>query len=187
MQLPLQITWRDIDRSEAVEAAIRRHANKLEEFGPGIMNCRVVVGKLQGRHQQGNLYSIHLNIHAPEQEISVTREPGDIHRHEDMYAVIRDAFDAAYKQLKRYSDKRRGHIKTHEVRQSASVERTYPDQDYGFLISKDGRQIYFHRNALVNTELEKLDKGTAVHYVEEMGNEGPQARQVSLIDHLDRI
>lgn len=116
MELPLQITWRDVDSSEALEATIRRHAEKLREFATGITKCHVVVGKSQGRHRQGNLYSIHLEIHVPGQPISITRDPGDEAEHEDMYVVVRDTFQAAYKRLKQYSDKRQQQVKHHERR-----------------------------------------------------------------------
>lgn len=183
MQLPLQITWRGVDRSDALEAAIRRHADKLEEYAPGIMSCHVIVGKAHARHSQGNLYSIHLDIHAPDKEIVVARDQSDKHSHEDMYVVIRDAFDAAVQQLKKYSAKRQRKVKSHELRQTAHILSADPDKDHGYIMSSDGRQIYFHRNALINARFETLKKGAAVHFVEEMGKEGPQASRVSLISH----
>ena len=43
MKLELQVTFRDMERSDAVEAEIRRRVEKLEEFFDRIMSCRVTV------------------------------------------------------------------------------------------------------------------------------------------------
>jgi cold shock CspA family protein len=41
--------------------------------------------------------------------------------------------------------------------------------------------IYFHRNSVLNRDLDTLEIGTEVRFAEEMGNEGPQASSVSVI------
>jgi len=43
MQLPLQISFRDIPPSAAVEAKIRERADKLERYYDRINGCRVVI------------------------------------------------------------------------------------------------------------------------------------------------
>lgn len=180
MKLPLQITWRDIERTDALEAAIRSKAAKLDEFYDQIMSCKVMVEAPHHRHKKGNLFRISLDIKVPDKEIVVTRGPAKDHAHEDMYVSIRDAFDAARRQLQDYARVRRGAVKHHEVAHQAKVQKYFPDEDYGFLETPDGREIYFHRNALVNTDFEKLEEGQIVRYVEEIGKEGPQAKQVSV-------
>ena len=40
--------------------------------------------------------------------------------------------------------------------------------------------IYFHRNSLVGADFDQLDPGMEVKYVEEQGQEGPQAITVTL-------
>jgi ribosomal subunit interface protein len=113
LQTPLQITWRGISRSEALEADIEARAEKLEEFFDQIISCHVTVEKSHGRHRKGNLYSIHLDLKVPDKEIVVTREPAENHAHEDMYVAIRDAFHAARRQLQDYARIRRGEVKQH--------------------------------------------------------------------------
>jgi ribosomal subunit interface protein len=183
LQIPLQITWRNIAKSEALEADIEAKAEKLEEFYDHIMSCRVVVEKSHGRHKKGNLYRIHLDIKVPEKEIVVTRDPGENHAHEDMYVSIRDAFDAARRQLQDYVRVRRGHVKQHDERHVGLVLRRMPEEDYGFLQSADGREVYFHRNALVNFDFDKLEEGMEVMFVEENLDEGTQAKTVSVGKH----
>ena len=99
MDLPLQITWRGLSSSEAVEADIRDKASKLETFYDHIVSLRVVVERPHQHHQQGNLFHVSLDIKVPGKEIVVGRGPAAHQAHEDAYVAIRDAFDAARRQL----------------------------------------------------------------------------------------
>ena len=179
----MQITWRDVQQSDALEADIREKADKLDEFYDKIMSCRVTVERSHGRHKRGNLYRIRLDLKVPDKEIVVTRDPGEHHAHEDMYVTIRDAFDAARRQLQDYARKRRGDVKQHDEHRVGRVVRLFPEEDYGFLETLDGQDVYFHRNALVNVDFDKLKIGTEVMYVEEYLDEGPQAKRVSVGKH----
>lgn len=108
MKLPLQITLRDIPQSEAVEAAIREKVEKLDHFYPHMMSCRVTV-EMPGKHKhQGKDFGIRIDITVPGTEIVVNKEHG-----EDIYVVLRDAFDAAKRQLEDYARKQRGDVKAH--------------------------------------------------------------------------
>ena len=94
MQIPLQITLRNIGRSEAVEASIRRRADKLDRFHRRIVRCRVVV-EIPSRHrQQGKEFVVRLDIKVPGNEIVITRD-----HHEDLYAALHEAFHAAQRRL----------------------------------------------------------------------------------------
>jgi len=110
MQVPMQITFRDIPKSDAVEADIRRHAVKLEEFCDYIVSCRVTVEVSAGHKHQGKLYSVHIDLKAPRDEISSTRH----HENEDVYVAIRDAFDAVKRRLQDYARKQQGQKKLHK-------------------------------------------------------------------------
>jgi ribosomal subunit interface protein len=111
MQIPLQITIRGIEHSEALETHIRDKANKLDEFFDRIMSCRVVVEVPHKHHQQGKQFNVRLDIGVPGSEIAVNRDHA-----EDVYVALRDAFDAAKRQIEDYARKMRGDIKKHEPR-----------------------------------------------------------------------
>jgi len=109
MQIPLQITLRNIPKSAAVEAAIRRKAAKLDRFHRRIVSCRVVV-EIPSRHKQrGKEFVVRLDIKVPGSEIVITHD-----HHVDLYAALHDAFHAARRRLeghahpivRRYSDHR---------------------------------------------------------------------------------
>lgn len=99
MELSPQVTFRGMASSEAIEAQVRDRVDKLDRFHPRIMSCRVVV-ECGHRHQRkGRLYHLSIEIHVPGHEVVVGRDPADHHAHEDMNVAIRDAFDAARRQL----------------------------------------------------------------------------------------
>jgi ribosomal subunit interface protein len=109
MQIPLQITIRGIEHSDALETHIRNKADKLDEFFDHIMSCRVVVEVPHKHHHQGKQFNVRLDIGVPGSEIAVNRDHA-----EDVYVALRDAFDAAKRQLEDYVRKMRGDVKTHQ-------------------------------------------------------------------------
>ena len=117
MQRPIQITFKDIAHSEAVETHIREKAAKLETFYPGIIGCHVTV-ELPHKHQhQGKLHNVRIDIKVPGSEIVVNRD-----KHEDIYVALRDAFDAAKRQVEEFGRKQRGDVKRHEERRQPAEE-----------------------------------------------------------------
>ena len=117
MQIPLQITIRDVEHSEALEAHIRSKVSKLEEFFNHITSCRVVVEMPHKHRQQGKQFNVRIDIGVPGSEIVINHD-----HHEDVYVALRDAFDAAKRRLEDYARKIRGDIKTHEPNQTFQQE-----------------------------------------------------------------
>ena len=75
-----QITWRDVDQSDAIEADIREKIHKLEQFFDKIVGCKVAVEASHRRHHKGNLYRIHIIVEVPDHEIVVPEIPASITR-----------------------------------------------------------------------------------------------------------
>lgn len=109
MNLPLQITFRGTDPSAAMEAKIRERAARIERFAARITSCHVTVEAPHRHHQHGNLWHIHIDITVPGGELTVSRQPAAQHSHEDVFVAIRDAFDAAVRQLEDYTNRQRIH------------------------------------------------------------------------------
>ena len=174
MQLPIQIVFRGVARSDAVESAIREKAEKLDQFSEHIMSCRVTVGMIQKHKHQGRLFNIRVDLTAPGTEIVVNRD-----RSEDVYVAIRDAFDHAKRRLEDHARRIRGDVKAHEVEAHGEVARMFADEGYGFIGAADGTEFYFHRFNVVHPDFDDLQIGDKVTFIEEMGNEGPQANRVS--------
>jgi len=174
MQIPLQITMREMDRSDALEAAIAGHAEKLEQFHARITRCRVTVEQMRKHHQQGRHFAVKIEVRVPGREIVATRD-----HDEDVYVAVRDAFDAAKRQLEETARELRGDVKAHAPSVQGKVARLWLDEGYGFIETSDGRELYFSRDNVVHPPFEHLEPGTAVQFIEELAAEGPQAKRVS--------
>ena len=178
MQLPLQITFRGIPHSDAVEARIREKASKLDKFHNRIMSCRVAVESEHQHHHQGNQYHIRIDITTPGKEIVISHEHHDNHAYENIYVAIRDAFDAAIRQLENLSRVQRGEVKKHRLESVGTVARLLPEKDHGFITSENGREIYFHRNSVNGGGFDTLKVGTIIRYKEEDSDLGPKASMI---------
>jgi cold shock CspA family protein len=198
MILPLEITFHETERNDQAEAWIREAAAKLDQVYPKIMSCRVIVEVPHQRRQRGNPYQVRLDLSVPGKEITVTREPNlpaspqrvrqpnrskrlEIDsRYKDLEIAIRDAFKAAKRQLQDYVRLQRRELKTHETSPHARVTKLFSDEAYGFLTTPDGREIYFHRDSVLNDAFGRLEPGMEVNFAEEAGEKGPQASTVKL-------
>jgi ribosomal subunit interface protein len=180
MKIPLQITFKDLDPSDAIEASIRKHAERLDRFHDRITSCSVVIEQPQRRQRKGKLYRLRLDMTLPGHEIVVNRDPGLDHAHEDVYVAIRDAFDAATRQLEDYARRSRGDVKKHEVVPHGKIRMLDPAEGYGFIETTDGQDVYFHRNSVVDGGYPALCVGDEVRCVirDREGEKGPQASTV---------
>lgn len=183
MQIPLKIAFEGgLTSSEALIERIEREAKRLEHFSPRITGCRVVVIGRSGRHHQGDLYGVRIHLVLPGKgEVVVSRNPSADHAHEDPYVAIRDAFGAARRRLQDHQRRAAGQVKGHVAPPHGRVSRILPDDGYGFIETPDGREVYFHRNAVLNDAFERLEVGAEVWFAEEDGEKGPQASTVRLV------
>lgn len=179
--IPLEISFRNLDPSAALEARIRERAAKLEKFCDRITRCRVMVEAPHKHHHKGKLYHVRIDVTVPGREIVVQRDPGDHEAHEDAYVAVRDAFNAVARQLEDYMRQRRGNIKTHAPPLHGRIVELWPSENYGRLTTRDGRLVYFHRHSLLNADFDRLQIGSEVRFHEEAGELGPQATSVTLI------
>ncbi len=183
MKIPLQITFRNMPHSDAVEARIREVARRLEKFHDRITRCSVVVAEAHRRGHKGKLYNVRIDITVPGGEIVVNRDAGLDHAHEDMYVAIRDAFKAARRQLEDRVRRRSGHrVKAHPTPHHGRVVRVFDDEGYGFIATPDGREVYFHENSVVEGGWEKIDVGAEVRFTEAEGEQGPHAVNVTPLE-----
>jgi ribosomal subunit interface protein len=181
MQVPLDIRFHNVDKSPALEAAVREAAGKLEQFADRIVSCRVTIEGNHKHHHQGNLYAVHVDVRYAGGEVVASREPSEHHAHEDVYVAMRDAFKAARRQLQDRMRVRRGDVKPRTIGPHGKILVLDPARDCGRIATADGREIYFHRNSVLNASFNQLKPGTEVRFSEETGDEGPQASSVHVI------
>ena len=180
MQVPLQITFRHMDTSPALEARIRQRAQELEHFYNRITSCHVTV-ESRRRQRQGNLFEVRIDLVIPGREIVVGRERGVNHAHEDAHVAVRDAFDAARRRIEDHVRHERGDVKVHAVPDHGRVVRLLPDRDGGFIATASGEEVYFHRNSVTDGSFDALEIGDEVRFVarEAESAAGPQASTVT--------
>ncbi len=178
MEVTLQITTRDMPHSEALESHIREKAEKLEKFYPHIMSCRIVVELPHKHHHQGRQFDVHIHMTVPGGDLAVNRVAN-----EDVYVAVRDAFDAAKRQLEDYARKQRGATKAHAPVLHGTVTQLFKAEGYGFIETADGEELYFHRDNLAGHDFDQLTPGSKVQFLEDIGSEGYQAKRVSTGKH----
>lgn len=183
MQVPLQITVRDMPHSPALEQQIQKKARKLDQFYNRITACRVTIKVPQKHKHQGKLFNITIDLTVPGQEIVVKRN-----NHEDIYIALREAFADATRKLEEHVRKQRenGTYHPRKLLIDGMIIRLFPQEGYGFIEANDGHEVYFNE-CVVNSKFSKLKLGTGVKFTEEMGMKGPQAAKVRLIPDESRL
>src|SRR6516162_1441051 len=185
VKLPVQITFRNMARSEAIEEWIRAEAAKLDTFYNRIMRCRVAIEVPHRHHRKGSSYRLRIDLIVPGEEIVVKRQPSLSHRvqqlgeteikkqlelktqHKKLRRAINDTFKAAGRRLQDYARRQRGAVKSRAPLPEAHVSKILPQEGYGFLTSDDGREIYFHKNSVLGGAFPRLKVGTVVRFIEE--------------------
>ncbi|UZK02885.1 HPF/RaiA family ribosome-associated protein [Venatoribacter cucullus] len=102
----LEISFRDVGHSDAVEQHIREKAGKLTATFDDIIGIRAVVAMPHNHSYKGKLAHVSLEIGLPGQTVAITRDQHDQHEHEDMYLAVSDAFEKATRKIKQIHDKR---------------------------------------------------------------------------------
>lgn len=184
MQKPLELTFRNMPQSRAMTELVYEKVEKLEKLCDYITSCRVVVDKPQAHQQSGNPFQVLIQVRIPPgHDLVVRREPNENAMHDNLGTVLRDAFDALQRQVKGIVQRQHDRVKVHPQQEASAVVLELEDgEGYGFLETVDGRRIYFHRNSVLHNDFERLEIGTGVRFMEEMGESGPQATTVQIVD-----
>ena len=181
MQVPLEITYRDVEKTDDIDQLVREKAAKLDELFENLIACRVAIEQPQKTQRAGNPYRVRIDLTAPPgHELVVRREPTDSEMHASLSTIVIDAFRVMRRQLEALRERQRGEVKTHDEPRGLVV-RLFREPGYGFLQTSDGRDIYFHRNSVLGEDWERLDIGTEVRFAEESGEQGPQASSVQIV------
>lgn len=179
MQVQPEIVFQNCEPTEELRSEVTQQLQRLEKFSPRITSCRVVIHAPETRHRHGDSFKIDLRIAMPQhKDIVVNRLHGDVPENEHPLVAIRNAFAAAQRQIEDAAREMRGQVKAHLPSDHGRVVRFLAGQDCGFIETADGREVYFHRNAVLNNAFGNLEVGSEVYFVEEEGEKGPQASTV---------
>jgi cold shock CspA family protein len=183
MKLLTEIAFRGMDGDVRLKQLIDHHIRRLNHVADGLMSCRVAIERRPRPIRSGAPYHVRVEVKmAPDGDL-VVRKSGDAVRTEAIPAttVLKDAFQAMERRVREETERRRYHIKSHDVPR-AFVERVFPEEGYGFVRTEDGEEVYVHRNAVLHRGFDRLRPGTAVRIAAARGRKGPQASSVEIID-----
>jgi ribosomal subunit interface protein len=107
MSNEFQVVFHNIDQSDALSESVQKRIDKLRRFNSDIIGGRVVLDSPHNHRHKGKVYSVAIEIHTGNKPVVVTQEQHDNHAHEDLYVAIRDAFNAAERQIKSVDKKHR--------------------------------------------------------------------------------
>ena len=177
LQIPVEITAHHFKLNDALESMIRERAEGLEKFYPRLIRCHVTIEGPGNHHRTGGPYDVRVDLSVPGKELVVTRQTG-----EDVTVVMRDAFDAARRQLQDFARRQRGDTKSHEGPPEGTISKLFADRGYGFIATPEGREVYFHRNSVLGPGFDDVKLGDRVRFAEEQGAQGPQASSVTIVE-----
>jgi cold shock CspA family protein/ribosome-associated translation inhibitor RaiA len=179
MQLPVEISYRGVEKSEDIDTLIRDKASRLDRFCDHIIRCDVAVERPNHAQQSGNPFRVRVDVTIPPGHELVADEKQIEHEmHEPLTKIINDAFKNMERQVKDLVERQRREVKTH-AEPRALVTKLFAD--YGFITEGGGVDIYFHRNSVLGTEFESLKVGTEVRFDLSHGEMGPQASSVHVV------
>jgi ribosome-associated translation inhibitor RaiA len=115
MRLPLQITFRNLDKSEALAQRIRARVEELDSRYPRLVSCRVMVEAPHRHHHKGALFHVRIELGVPGRELVISSDVKEAKEHHDPYVAVRDAFDAARRRLDEFARRQRGETKSHPL------------------------------------------------------------------------
>jgi len=181
METPVEIDFRGMSTDVRLRDEINGHISGLEERFGRITGCRVVIKAPGGHHRTGQ-YDVNVRLALPNGgEVNVGRTATADERFTNVDYAINHAFKRARRRLQDYVRRLQGQVKTHTPEPSGTVIQLDPSGEFGFLESDDKRDIYFHRNSVLNGAFARLQVGTRVTFAEEIGEKGPQASTVKLL------
>lgn len=178
MKQPLEIRFIGMEPSDAVEAAARRKADKLDRFRPDIMACRITIELAEKHQHQGRPFAVRVDVTVPDDELSVDR----VHD-EDVYVALREAFDDMKRQLEDSVRRVRGQEKLHATPLRGEVVRFADEGRCGFIRTANGDEYWFGPDNVAGVPFEHLELGAQVQFVPEVAAEGRQAKRVSIGKH----
>ena len=182
METPLEVVFQGMVANADVRDAIDRHLRQLEDRFGRVTAGRIVLRAPSDHHHTGGLFDINIHFALPDgREVNVGHTRQDDERYADLNFALNHTFKRARRQLQDKVRRLEGKVKLHEGVPSGTVKELDPVGGFGFIETSDGREIYFHRNSVLNDEFPHLAVSARVTYVEEMGEKGPQASTVRLL------
>ncbi len=174
--MELQVEGRNLEVRKSWQEKIETEKGRLERHHPALVHhLRITIADTK-HHKEGG-YELQLVASVPNDTVVVKRKG------EKIRAMLGDAFDTLGLQLKELQRKRRQTSKASAEGDQASnnegvIKKVVPYEAYGFIATSDGRDVYFHENALKDMKIDQITEGDMVKFGEAEGDRGPCAAWV---------
>ena len=170
----IQIHWDHLNEvSDAVKAPAEARLRALAAQHDDLLSLRVS-GRTSAHHRRGDR-EVRIVGKAKGRDFFVSRVRPELSR------ALHDAVDAFVHEVRNL----RGKLTTRPTQRGDSpphlglIDRVLVDEGYGFIITDDGKTVYFHRNAVSGgITFERLQEGQRIGLNVEPGEEGLQATVV---------
>ncbi|MCK9174106.1 MAG: cold shock domain-containing protein [Desulforhopalus sp.] len=175
--MELKVEARNVEMRQGWQDRIENEKEKLLRHYPDVLHLRVTI---EATGHVENDFKVKLVAGVPGDTVIVTRGA------ENVRAALTESFDVLALNLKEMQRKKRT-VKKQQPAESAGdsvglIKKLSPVESYGFIITLDNREIYFHENALKDVEMDALHEGDSVLFGESHGDKGPQASWVRLAE-----
>src|SRR4030095_14279708 len=157
MQVPLEIGFHNMESVPWAEQEIRERVADLERIYGRLVSCRVRIDQ-RAKDLTGSLPPVvHIELGIPGRTgLVVAHEPDHLlrkYKHPDLHKAINEAFRIAERQLLDLKQQRDGRTKIgdHDTENQSlgQIAEITPEQDFGFLLTKEGGFLYLHCHSLL--------------------------------------
>ena len=177
--MELQVEAKNLDLRKSWQEKIEEERNKLiRHYANLVLHLRVTIEATPGYKEGG--HEVRVVATVPNDTVAVKRWG------ESVRPLLVEAFDVLGAQLKEIVKKRQDHksVKlqgaTVDGNLSGIVRKVFPEDSYGFIVTADKLDVFFHANSLKDISMHDLAEGDAVSFAMEDGDKGPQATWVKV-------
>ena len=175
--MELQVEARNLEIRKVWQDKIDEEKTRLDRHHAGFIHHLRVTVEGTSSHKEGG-YEVRLIASIPNDTVVVKRKG------EKVVPLVVDAFNTLSLQLKEQQRKRRQSVKGQPeaavVSSEGVIKNIFPYESYGFIVTPQGQEIYFHENALKDVTMSQLAEGDGVKFGEGQGDKGPCAACVKL-------
>ncbi len=173
--MELQLEGRNVEIRASWQAKVEEEKNRIDRHHAGLVHHLRITVESTSQHREGG-FEVRTVASVPNDTVVVKR------RGDNVRQLLTESFDVLGGLLKEFQRKRRQTVKVQEDDRlptaTGEVKSLFPFESYGFISATDGREIYFHENALKDLAMGDLAEGMAVRYAETEGEKGPAATWV---------
>jgi len=175
--MELKIEAKNLDIRKSWQEKIEEERNRLiRHYANFVLHLRVSIEATPGYKEGG--FEVRLVASVPNDTVAVKRWG------ENVRSLLTESFDVLGAQLKEIVKKKQNHKSAKmsgaviDGKSTGIVRKIFPDESYGFIVTDDQLDVFFHANSLKDVAISELAEGDQVLFAMEVGDQGPQATWV---------